>query len=226
MSILTALSALWLGVLASVSPCPLAANLAAFSFIQKEGLSPRKALLSGSLYSAGRTVTFAAAGVVVISGLMAIPEASLFMQRHMNRLIGPILLIVGVFVLDLLEVRGRKPITERVSSGTLFRGMTGSFLMGVLFGLALCPVSAALFFGGLIPLATEAGSRVLLPALFGLGSGLPVTILSIIFSMGARAVSRSMGAVYNLQKIVQVASGVILILIGAYFSLASTFGLL
>jgi len=61
MSILTALSALWLGVLASVSPCPLAANLAAFSFIQKEGLSPRKALLSGSLYSAGRTVTFAAA---------------------------------------------------------------------------------------------------------------------------------------------------------------------
>ena len=103
MSVLTALSALWLGVLASVSPCPLAANLAAFSFIQKEGLSPRRVLLSGTLYSAGRTVTFAVAGVIVISGLTAIPEVSLFMQRHMNRLIGPILLIVGVFVLDLIS---------------------------------------------------------------------------------------------------------------------------
>lgn len=226
MSVLTALSALWLGVLASVSPCPLAANLAAFSFIQKEGLSPRRVLLSGTLYSAGRTVTFAVAGVIVISGLTAIPEVSLFMQRHMNRLIGPILLIVGVFVLDLIEVRGRKPLAERVSSGTLFRGAAGAFLMGILFALAICPVSAALFFGGLIPLAAEKGSRVVLPALFGLGSGLPVTALSFIFSMGARAVSRSMGAVYNLQKIIQAASGVILILIGLYFSLTSTFGLL
>jgi cytochrome c biogenesis protein CcdA len=104
--------------------------------------------------------------------------------------------------------------------------MAGSFFMGVLFALAMCPVSAALFFGGLIPLATEVGSRVFFPALFGLGSGLPVTILSVIFSMGTRAVSRSIGTVYNLQKVIQAASGVLLILLGTYFSLTSTFGLL
>jgi len=225
-SVLTVLSALWLGVLASISPCPLAANMAAFSFIQKEGLSPRRVLVSGCLYSAGRSVAFAIAGVIVISGLLAIPEASIFMQRHMNRIIGPILLIVGIFVLDLLEIRRRRPIVDSVSSGAPFRGMAGSFFMGVLFALAMCPVSAALFFGGLIPLATEVGSRVFFPALFGLGSGLPVTILSVIFSMGTRAVSRSIGTVYNLQKVIQAASGVLLILLGTYFSLTSTFGLL
>ncbi len=226
MIILHAFSALWLGVLASVSPCPLAANMAAFSFIQKEGLSPRRILVSGILYSAGRTLTFAIAGIVIISGLLAIPDASIFMQRHMNRIIGPVLIIVGIFLLDLLEIRRKDRLPGRMTSGSLFRGAAGSFLMGMLFALAICPVSAALFFGGLIPLAAGSGSRVVLPALFGLGSGLPVTILSFIFSLGARAVSRSIGAVYTVQKAVQLGSGIIIILVGIYFSLTSTFAIL
>ncbi len=226
MIIIHAFSALWLGVLASVSPCPLAANMAAFSFIQKEGLSPRKILVSGILYSAGRTLTFAIAGIVTISGVLAIPDASIFMQRYMNKIIGPVLIIVGIFLLDLLEIRRKDRLPGRMTSGSLFRGAAGPFLMGVLFALAICPVSAALFFGGLIPLATGTGSRVILPALFGFGSGLPVTILSFIFSLGARAVSRSIGAVYTVQKAVQLGSGVIIILVGLYFSLTSTFAIL
>lgn len=225
MTLFSVFSALWLGVLASVSPCPLAANMAAFSFIQKEGLSPRRILVAGSLYSAGRTLTFAFAGILIISGLLAIPEASIFMQRHMNRIIGPVLVIVGIFVLDLLEIRRNRPVSDKLAPGSFFRGTAGSFLMGMLFALAICPVSAALFFGGLIPVAAEAGSRVILPALFGLGSGLPVTVLSVIFSFGATAVSRSLGAVYTVQKVLQWGSGIIIILVGIYFSLASTFGI-
>lgn len=224
MTVFVALTALWLGVLASVSPCPLAANLAAFSFIQKDGAPPKRVLISGGLYSAGRMLTFALLGSLVISGLLAIPEASIIMQRYMNRIIGPILIIVGVFVLGLLEIGKNRGITQHLASKRIFSGLSGSFFMGILFAMALCPVSAALFFGGLIPLAAAAGSKVLLPALFGLGSALPVAVLSLIFSFGAMTVSRSMGAVYSIQKIIQISSGAILVLTGIYFSLTSTFG--
>ncbi|MDO9509170.1 MAG: aromatic aminobenezylarsenical efflux permease ArsG family transporter [Thermovirgaceae bacterium] len=226
MATLAVLTSLWLGVLASVSPCPLAANLAAFSYIQKEGPTPGKVLISGGFYSAGRMFALALAGSLIISGLLAIPEASIFMQRHMNKIVGPVLLIVGAFVLDLLEVQSSKGISDKLASGKLFRGMTGSFLMGVLFAMAMCPVSAALFFGGLIPLAADSGSKVFLPAMFGLGSALPVTILSVIFSFGARTASRSIGTIYAIQKIIQISSGVILVLTGIYFSLTSTFNLI
>lgn len=226
MTALAILTSLWLGVLASVSPCPLAANLAAFSFIQKEGPDTRRIFLSGGLYSAGRMAAFALAGSLVISGILAIPEASIFMQKYMNRILGPVLLVVGVFVLDLLEIPSGKGLSGRLASGNRFRGLTGSFLMGILFAMAICPVSAALFFGGLIPLATESGSRFFLPAMFGLGSALPVTILALVFSIGTRAVSRSIGAIYTLQKIIQTSSGIILIIVGVYFSLTSTFNLL
>ncbi len=219
-------TALWLGVLASVSPCPLAANLAAFSFIQKDGPSSRRVLIAGGLYSAGRMLAFALLGSLVISGLLAIPETSIIMQRHMNRIVGPILIIVGVFVLDLLEIGSNRGAAQRLASKRIFRGLSGSFFMGILFAMALCPVSAALFFGGLVPLAADSGSKVLFPALFGLGSALPVAVLSLVFSYGAMTVSRSLGAVYTIQKFIQISSGVIIVLTGIYFSLTSTFGLI
>lgn len=224
MTPLAALSALWLGVLASVSPCPLAANMAAFSFIQRDGVSPGRVLISGGLYSAGRMMAFALLGSLVISGLLAIPEASIIMQRYMNRIIGPVLVIVGVFVLGLLEIGSNRGVAQRLASKGIFRGLSGSFFLGILFAMALCPVSAALFFGGLIPLAADAGSKVLFPALFGLGSALPVAALSLVFSFGIMTVSRSIGTVYTIQKIIQISSGIILVLIGVYFSLTSTFG--
>lgn len=225
MTAFAALTALWLGVLASVSPCPLAANMAAFSFIQKDGTSPKRVLISGGLYSAGRMLAFAFLGSLVISGLLAIPEASIIMQNYMNRIIGPILIIVGVFVLDLLEIGKNSSVAQRLASKGIFHGLSGPFFLGILFAMAMCPVSAALFFGGLIPLAADSGSKVLFPSLFGLGSALPVAALSFIFSLGAMTASRSIGSVYAIQKIIQVSSGVILVLSGVYFSLTSTFGL-
>ncbi len=219
------IAALWLGILASVSPCPLAANMAAFSFIQKDVTTSGRIIMSGILYSAGRMAAFAAAGLLIISGILAIPEASIFMQRHMNRIIGPILLIVGVFVLDLLEINPAKDRSRDLAMMRIFRGSRGAFLMGILFAMAMCPVSAALFFGGLVPIAAETGSKILLPAIFGLGSALPVALLSFVFSLGARAVSKSLGAVYTIQKGVQIFSGVILLLVGVYLSLTSTFAL-
>ncbi|PIX47848.1 MAG: cytochrome C biogenesis protein, partial [Armatimonadetes bacterium CG_4_8_14_3_um_filter_66_20] len=50
--------ALWLGVLTSISPCPLASNVAAISFVARDLTQPRRVLLSGLLYTLGRTVAY------------------------------------------------------------------------------------------------------------------------------------------------------------------------
>ena len=46
-------SALWLGILTSISPCPLATNIAAVSFVARRAHAPRQALWTGVLYTIG-----------------------------------------------------------------------------------------------------------------------------------------------------------------------------
>ena len=47
-------SALWLGILTSISPCPLATNIAAVSFLGRRVDSPRMVFGGGLLYALGR----------------------------------------------------------------------------------------------------------------------------------------------------------------------------
>ncbi|HAA47013.1 MAG TPA: cytochrome C biogenesis protein [Synergistaceae bacterium] len=217
-----AFSALWIGILASVSPCPLASNIAAFSFIEKDCGNNRSVLLSGVAYALGRMVTFSVLGFLVVNGVMAIPSVSMALQRHMNMFLGPILLVVGVFVLDLLELPPFS-FTKRIRDNALFKGPGGAFVMGIIFALALCPVSAALFFGGLVPLAAKESSPFLLPAIFGIGTALPVTVLAFSLSLGISALSASEASLHAIQEKIRILTGVILVGTGIYFSVFYTF---
>ncbi|MFP4481811.1 MAG: aromatic aminobenezylarsenical efflux permease ArsG family transporter [Thermovirgaceae bacterium] len=219
---LSALSALWIGILASVSPCPLASNIAAFSFIEKDCGDNRSVLASGGAYVLGRMFTFSVLGALIVNGIMAIPSVSMALQRHMNMFLGPVLLVVAVFVLDLLELPSFS-LTKRLRRKALFKGPGGAFVMGIVFALALCPVSAALFFGGLIPLATKEGSPLLLPALFGIGTALPVSLLAISLSLGVTALSGSAASLHIIQEKIRTVTGILLIGMGLYFSFFYTF---
>ena len=96
-------TALWLGILTSISPCPLASNIAAVSFIGRRLGSPRHALLAGTLYTLGRMTSYLVLGALIVTSLLSVTEASLFLQRHLNRLLGPLLILAGMFLLGLLS---------------------------------------------------------------------------------------------------------------------------
>jgi len=102
--LLAAGSALWLGILTSISPCPLASNVAAVSYVGRNAGAPAGVLLSGLAYSAGRAVTYAAVAGVVVTGLLAVPSVSFFLQERMNQVLGPLLILVGAVMLGLLRV--------------------------------------------------------------------------------------------------------------------------
>jgi len=225
MTILGLFSAFWLGILASVSPCPLASNIAAFSYIEKDCADPRRVFVSGAFYSLGRMLTFAVLGSLVIGGIFQAHSISFFLQKQMNILVGPVLLVLGVFLLDLLELPPLRFVSGLKQKGRRLSGAPGAFLMGCLFALALCPVSAALFFGGLIPLAVSSGSTVLLPAVFGLGTALPVAAAAAVVSLGVKSLARWFDRLYLLQSIITPLTGGLLLLTGLYFTLSYTLDL-
>jgi cytochrome c biogenesis protein CcdA len=219
-------SAFWLGILTSISPCPLASNIAAVSFVGRSVGSPRRVLAAGVTYSLGRAVTYVLVGALVVSSVLSVPSVSLFLQKRMNQVLGPLLIVIGVGLLIPRVPRWPswswgEGVQQRAAGG----GITGAGALGMLFALSFCPVSAGLFFGALLPLAVNAGSRVVLPAAFGLGSGLPVLILAALLALGAQGVGKMFHALTRIERLARPATGVVFILAGIYLVSSHLFGM-
>jgi len=224
MSWLVVGSALWLGILTSISPCPLATNVAAISFIGRRVGNTRQVLLSGLLYTIGRAAAYLALGVVVMAGLMASGDISRFLLQYLNQILGPMLILMGMLLLGILGFTASlslagSGVQERASRGSVWWAL----ILGVLFALSFCPVSAGLFFGGLIPLSTSSESRFVLPALFGVGTALPVIVFAFLVAFGSQYVGRAFNRLTQVEKWVRSITGVLFILAGIYYCLAHIF---
>lgn len=218
------LSAFWLGLLTSISPCPLATNIAAVSFIGKEIGSTRRACLAGILYTLGRSITYAAIGAIIALSLLSVPMLSDFLQRRMNTILGPVLIVVGMILLDLLHINiGGSAWLEKLQKKVSSLGLFGALLMGILFAASFCPVSAAIFFGSLIPICVKIESTLLVPTIYGIGSGVPVLAFSLLIALGLSKLGTAYGKVTAFEKYARLGTGVIFILVGLYYSLLYIF---
>ena len=220
---LAVVSALWLGILTSISPCPLAANIAAVSYVGRHVGSPRRVLFAGALYTAGRVVAYLVLGAAAVWSLMSVVSASSFFQGTFSRLIGPMIIVVGLFLLGLFSfsIRGvgvSDAMRERIDRA----GIWGTFPLGAVLALAFCPVSAALFFGTLIPLATENRSPILLPAVYGIGTGLPVVIFAVLIALGVGWMGSALDRVQAFERWARFATGLVFIVVGIFETLRST----
>jgi cytochrome c biogenesis protein CcdA len=226
MDLFTAMAvALWLGILTSISPCPLATNIAAITFVSHRISNKGMVFLSGVSYTLGRSIAYILLGFLIAKAMVSLPILSFFLQKYINSIMGLLLIIVGMVLLDMLKMRvPAVPFLERAHEK--LRGIGGSFLLGILFALAFCPVSAALFFGSLIPMTIKADAAIGLPLLYGIGTGAPVLAVAALISAG----SRSMDSVY--QKLAKVElyakklTGIIFILVGVYYVLVYIFGII
>ncbi len=218
-------SALWLGILTSISPCPLASNVAAVSYVGRHAVDPRRAVLAGLAYAAGRAATYVAVAWIVVASLLSIPDVALFLQKRMNQVLGPLLVLIGAGMLGWIPARlPSTGFAEGLRTRVASRGAWGAAGLGVLFALSFCPVSAGLFFGALIPLATSARSTVLLPAVYGLGTGMPVVAFALLLALGTRGVARAFDAMTRFERVARVATGVIFVLAGGYLVLVHLLG--
>lgn len=219
------LSALWLGVLTSISPCPLATNVAAVSFIGQRLGKPAQVLLGGVLYTLGRTLTYVVLGALLVASPLNAPLVSFYLQKYMSRILGPVLILVGMVLLGLLTLPASSGSrwSERLRERAAGAGVWGAGALGMLFALAFCPVSATLFFGSLLTLAVRADSSLLLPTLYGVGTGLPVFVFAVVVGLGVGSVGRLFDRMAQVERWARRATGLVFLGIGVYFSLAYIF---
>lgn len=221
---LAIITAFWLGILTSISPCPLATNIAAVSFVGRRVDSPGSVILAGSLYTLGRALTYAFLGVLLVSSLLSAPAVSHALQKYMNLVLGPVLILVGMILLELISFGfGGSGISAGLQKRVEGLGAWGAGLLGILFALSFCPTSAALFFGSLLPLALQQDSGIVLPLAFGAATGLPVLVFSLLIGMGANRVAHAYNRVASFEIWARRITGVIFILTGIYFSLTQIF---
>jgi len=212
-------SALWLGILTSISPCPLASNVAAISFLTKKITHPFFVFISGLAYTFGRMVSYAVLGWIIISSVLSVPQVAQFLQKYMGKALGPLLILAGLILLEIITIRllglslSQKHHNKLAQSGVL-----GAFLLGFIFALAFCPISAALFFGSLIPLAISHKFGVSLAFIYGIGTGLPVLAFAVVISAGVRSLSRWFDKLARLEYCMRIVTGAVFVLVGLYYT--------
>lgn len=213
-------SALWLGLLTSISPCPLATNIVAISYIGRRVGSARHVLASGLLYTAGRTLVYVGLAAVLVASALSVPQVAQFLQRWMPLVLGPILILVGMVLLGLIEVSFRGGgMSEGMRRRIDALGIWGALPLGAMFALTFCPTSAALFFGSLLPLALRLRSSVTLPLLYGVGTALPVIVFAVLLITSAQAVGKAYHVLGRVEWWARVLTGWVFIGVGVYYAL-------
>ncbi len=216
-------TAAWLGILTSISPCPLATNIAAISYVGGRVGSTRGALLAGGLYTLGRTATYLALGAAAVWSLMSMTTVSSFLQGGFHRALGPGLVVVGLLLLGVFTVTlPGVGVSERLQRRVDSAGLWGAGLLGVVFALAFCPVSAGLFFATLVPMAVERGSPLLLPAVYGVGTALPVAAFAVLVALGVGWLGAALDRVQTFAIWARRVTALVFIAVGVYETLRST----
>lgn len=219
-------TAAWLGILTAISPCPLATNIAAVAFVGRQGASPKRALAAGLLYTAGRSIAYVLLGAIAVFAVETLFGVSQFLQGTFYKLLGPLMIAVGLVLLGLVGLklpwRGPAISEERVRRGGLWMAP----LLGGLFALSFCPVSAAIFFGLLIPLAVQHTSVVTLPGVYGVATGLPVAIFAVAIALGAGRIGRTFEAAKRFEHFARPLTAIVFIAIGIYETMRVTFNVI
>jgi len=219
-------TAFWLGLLTSISPCPLATNIAALSFVSRDAGNTRSVLWSGLLYTFGRMLAYVGLGTLLVNSLLSAPRLSQWLQKDMNLYLGPLLLLVGMVLLDLIALpslggkgfaKWRESLAKREGGSTI--------LLGALFALSFCPVSAALFFGSLLPLALQFHSGILFPASYGIATAVPVLVFAILLASGMHRLTRGFQRLQRMEIWARRVTGIIFLLVGIDYCLVHIFGL-
>jgi cytochrome c-type biogenesis protein len=212
------LTAFILGLMTAISPCPLATNITATAYISKELGNGRQVFISGLIYTLGRMFSYTFLGIVLYLGASKFHVSRLF-QANGEKFIGPVLLIIGVLMLDVINFSRIMPsnLTDRMTRKLKFRNLWASFFLGVIFALAFCPYSGVLFFGMLIPLTLTSPLGILLPPVFAVATALPVISIAYLIAFSLSRV----GAFYNRIRTAELwfrrFAAVIFILCGLYF---------
>lgn len=196
-------TALILGILTAVSPCPLATNLTAVAYLGREIDNRRKVFYLGLLYTLGRTIAYSALGAILIF-IIRKGEDAFDIQDAISAIgewiLGPALVLIGLFMLFGHLLHLPKFGFSGQASGSWTQGALGAFILGVLFAMAFCPTSGMLYFGMLIPMSAVESGGYVLPVVYAIATSLPVLVAAWIIAFSMQSLGRVMGKIAVFQR--------------------------
>ena len=213
------LTAFLLGIMTAISPCPLATNITATAYISKNLSDKKRIFLNGLVYTLGRAISYTAVGVILFFGASKF-DISSFFNIYGERLLGPLLLVIGIFMLDIISINfpGVSGLTDKLNGEKIRGKYWGALLMGMIFALAFCPYSGVLYFGMLIPLTISQADGLFLPIVFAIATGLPVIIIAYLLAFTLSGVGGFYNRIKSFEYWFRKVAAVIFILAGLYFT--------
>jgi len=212
-------SALLFGLIGAAAPCQLTTNLGALAWsASRAGTAP--ALGASLAYIAGKALVYSVVGgLVVVLGLQ-LQGASIPVVVVARKLLGPLMLLVGLGLLGLVRLPGGFGLGQsRRLAGRVSGGGPGAFLLGVAFSFAFCPTLFWLFFGLTVPLALRSPGGWSFPGVFALGTALPLLALAAAVSLGWGAADRLASGVARWHRPVTRVAGAAFIVAGLHDTL-------
>lgn len=217
------IGALWLGLLTAVSPCPLATNIAAVSYLARRMHSRRMAVAGAVAYAFGRASVYTLIGLILALGLAAAPVLSQFLQNSLMPFVGPVLILVALILLGWLKLPLDFGFNSADTASRLAKfGLFGEILLGMLFALSFCPVSAALFFGTLLPVGLASPLPLPVFAIYGFGTALPVGVVAVAIALGASSTAAMLARIQRWQPLVRTITATVILLIGLWLTLSAS----
>lgn len=211
------LTAFLLGLMTAISPCPLATNITAIGFISKDIENRNRVFFNGLFYTLGRAITYTGLALIIFFGVDQL-KFSGFFQRYGEKFIGPLLVIIGLLMLDVINIRfpGLGKLTSGMQNKKRWNYLD-AILLGFVFALAFCPYSGVLYFGMLVPMTVTSASGLYLPLVFAIATGIPVIIIAWLLAYTVSGI----GNVYNKMKTFEAwfrrVIAVLFIIVGIYY---------
>jgi cytochrome c-type biogenesis protein len=211
------LTALLLGLMTAISPCPLATNITAVGFISRDIENRNRVFINGLLYTLGRAITYTAIALIILLGADQLKFGGFF-QRYGEKIIGPLLIVIGLFMLDIFRINfpGFSRLTSGLQNKKKWRYID-AVLLGLFFALVFCPYSGVLYFGMLVPMTVASPSGLYLPIVFAIATGIPVIIIAWILAYSVSGI----GNIYNKIKLFEVwfrrIIAILFIAVGIYY---------
>jgi len=211
------LTAILLGLMTAISPCPLATNITAIGFISRDLEDPKRVFLNGLVYTLGRAISYTTLAVILYFGASKMNVTMLF-QGWGEKVLGPLLIVIGLFMLDVLKIKfpGFSKLTEKI--GEKGKGSYwSSLLLGMVFALAFCPYSGVLYFAMLIPMTIASPEGLYLPVLFAISTGLPVILFAWLLAFAVGNVGKLYNRIKTFEHWFRKVVGVVFIGVGIYY---------
>ena len=212
------LYAFLLGLMTSISPCPLATNITAIAYISKDIENRKKIFTNGLIYTLGRAISYTAIGIILYFGASKFHISKVFTQNG-EKFLGFLLILIGILMLDIIKINfpslGR--LTEKIQNNSNKSGKFTALILGIVFALAFCPYSGVLYFGMLIPLTIASPTGLYLPFVYAVATGLLVIIFAYLLAFSVSSIGNFYKKIQTFQKYLNKVVAIVFIAVGLYY---------